>query len=221
MSNLALIQPRRLVFRTSQNTDWLDGLPILGQPALGGVVTGSANVGNGALTVASVAAGTRLGVHAVTIVSAGGGLVGYTVTAPNGSVTAAGVVGAPLYAGGIVLALAQGTTPFAVGDTFAISVLPVPLDLSGLTFRLDARASTTSVGYALQAASAPGDGSAPTIIVGTTGGNIAMRVLRPAMAACPPGTYPFDLLATDPATGLTVTAFYGLIKHAAVASLQD
>ncbi|WP_267426364.1 hypothetical protein [Methylobacterium sp. GC_Met_2] len=221
MSNLALIQPRPITFRTSQNTDWLDGLPIIGQPGQGGVVAGSANVGTGTLAIAAVAAGTPLGVHAVAVTGIGGGLTGFTVTAPDGTVTARGVVGVPLYAGGITLALAQGSTPFAVGDVFAVSVLPTPLDITGLVFRLDARASKTSAAYALQATSAPTDGSLPTIAAGTTGGNVAMRVTRATMAACPPGQYPFDILATDPATGLTVTAFYGLIKHAAVASLQD
>ena len=221
MSNLALIQPRPITFRTSQNTDWLDGLPIIGQPGQGGVVAGSANVGNGALMVAGVSAGAKRGVHVLAITSVGGGLATFGVTDPSGLVTGRGVAGVPVYAGGLTLGLSQGSAPFAVGDVFAVSVLPVPLDISGLTFALDARAAKNAATVMLQASSAPSDGSAPTIITGTTGGNLAMRVLRATMAACPPGTYPFDLLATDPATGLTVTAFYGLIKHAAAASLQD
>lgn len=221
MSNLALIQPRPITFRTSQNTDWLDGLPIIGQPGQGGIVAGSTNVGNGALVVASVAAGTKRGVHVVTITSVSGGLTRFTVSGPTGVVSAQGAVGAQIYAGGILLSLSQGATPFAVGDTFAISVLPVPLDISGLTFALDARAAKGSATVMLQALSAPKDGSTSTIVAGTTGGNVAMRVPRATMARCPPGTYPFDLLATDPVTGLTVTAFYGVIKHAAAASLQD
>ncbi len=221
MSNLALIQPRPLTFRTSQNTDWLDGLPIIGRPGQGGVVAGSANVGNGSLAVSAVAVGAKRGVHVLTVTSVAGGLTVYSVTNPSGAVTAQGVAGVAIVAGGIGLTLSQGATPFAVGDTFGISVLPVPLDLTGLTFALDARAAKGAATVMLQAFSAPADGSTPTIAAGTTDGNIAMRVLRATMARCPPGTYPFDLLATDPATGLTVTAFYGVIKHAAVASLQD
>lgn len=221
MSNLALIQPRPITFRTSQNTDWLDGLPIISRPGQGGIVAGSSNVGNGALVVASVAAGAKRGVHLVAVTSVSGGLTRFTVSDPAGVVTAQGVAGAQSYAGGLLLSLSIGATPFAVGDTFAVSVLPVPLDISGLTFALDARAAKGSATVMLQAFSAPEDGSTPTIVAGTTGGNIAMRVLRAVMARCPPSTYPFDLLATDPATGLTVTAFYGLIKHAAIASLQD
>ena len=221
MSNLALIQPRPITFRTSQNTDWLDGLPIIGQPGQGGVVAGSANVGNGALMVTAVSVGAKRGVHILAITSVAGGLAAFSVTNPSGVVTGQGVAGVQTYAGGLTLALTQGATQFAVGDTFAVSVLPVPIDISGLTFSLDARATKNAATVMLQAFSAPADGSAPTIVAGTTGGNLAMRVLRTTMARCPPGTYPFDILATDPATGLTVTAFYGLIKHAATASLQD
>ncbi|MCJ2053981.1 hypothetical protein [Methylobacterium sp. J-070] len=221
MSNLALIQPRPLTFRTSQNTDWLDGLPIIGRPGQGGVVAGSTNVGNGGLAVTAVDVGARRGINLLTITSVVGGFTSFTVTAPPGTVTGQGVAGVQVYAGGLTLMLSQGSTPFAVGDTFAISVLPTPLDISGLTFALDARAARDAATVALQASSAPADGSVPTINAGTTGGNVAMRVPRAIMARCPPGTYPFDILASDPATGLTVTAFYGLIKHAAVASLQD
>ncbi|MCJ2021051.1 hypothetical protein MKK84_27125 [Methylobacterium sp. E-065] len=221
MSNLALIQPRPITFRTSQNTDWLDGLPIVSQPGPGGVVAGSANIGNGSLAIVGVSVGAKRGVHVLVITGVAGGLAAFTVTDPSGLVTGRGVAGVQIYAGGLTLALAQGSMPFAVGDTFAVSVLPAPLDISGLTFALDARAAKNAATVMLQAFSAPADGSVPTIVAGTTGGNLAMRVLRATMARCPPGQYPFDILATDPATGLTVTAFYGLIKHAAAASLQD
>lgn len=221
MSNLALIQPQPVTFRTSQNTDWLDGLPIIGRPGQGGVVAGTANVGNGGLAVSSVAVGAKRGAHVVRVTSVTGGLAVFSVTNPAGVVTAQGAAGIQIQAGGITMMLNQGTTPFAVGDAFAVSVLTVPLDISGLTFALDARASKGSEIVMLRAFSAPQDGSLPTITAGATGGNLAMRVRKPAMARCLPGTYPFDILATDIATGLTVTAFYGLIKHAAAASLQD
>ncbi|MGU3665794.1 hypothetical protein ACLBX9_16570 [Methylobacterium sp. A49B] len=221
MSNLALIRPRRIVFRTSQNTDWLDGLPILGLASQGGVTAIPGNVGNGSLALASVSVGTRLGPHVAQVTSVIGGLARFTVTDPLGVVTAQGVVGSALYAGGLTFTLAPGATPYAVGDAFAVSVLPGPLDISGLRFDLDARASKGAATRTLTASSAPADGSAATIVAGTSDGTLAMRVLKATMARCPVGEYPFDLLATDLATGLTVTAFYGLIRHAAVASLQD
>lgn len=217
MSNLGLIQAQRQDFLTAQNSAWLDGLPIIGRPGSGGAVAGSANLGNGSLTVSAVDAGTEQGVHVVQVTGIASGLTYVTVTDPDGVVTGQGVVGLPFVAGGLHLALAQGSTPLAVGDTFAVSVLPVPIDVSGLAFTLDARASATSGTFAFQASSAA---SPQTIVAGTAGGNLAMRLLQPAMAAVVPGSYPYNILATDPVAdpnGLSpVTAFYGLITHAAV-----
>lgn len=59
MSNLALIRHRRIVFRTSQNTDWLDGLPMLGLLGQGGVSPIPGNVGNGTLTINGIGGGGR------------------------------------------------------------------------------------------------------------------------------------------------------------------
>lgn len=217
MSNLALIQAQRQDFLTAQNSAWLDGLPILAQSGPGGVVPGSANVGIGQLTVAGIDAGAKLGVHVVQITGIASGLTYLTVTDPDGDVTGRGVVGVALAAGGIHFSLAQGATPFAVGDTFAVSVLPAPIDLTGLLFTLDARMSATSAAFAFQATSA---GIDPTIAAGGVGGTLAMRLLKPAMAAVPPGAYPYNILASDPVAdplGLSpVTAFFGLITHAAV-----
>jgi len=218
VSNLALIRPQRVDFDTQQSCDWLDGLPLIGTAGLGGSVPGSANIGNGAVTVAGVANGTVYGAHVVAVTAIGGGLTYLSVTDPTGIITAQGVVGTPLYAGGITLGLAQGSTPFAVGDSFAIGVLPVAIDLTGLRFDLDSRISSGSAAYAIQASTAA---SPATIANGNASGLIAMRVPRATMAACPvfPAEgYPYAILASDPVTGLTVPAFYGLIFHTAVAA---
>lgn len=217
MSNLAQIQAQRQDFLTAQNSAWLDGLPILAQSGAGGVVPGAANVGTGALAIASVDASAEQGVHVVQVTGIAGGLTYLTVTDPDGDVTGQGVAGLPLAAGGVHFTVSLGATPFAVGDLFAVSVLPAPLDITGLAFTLDARASATSAAYALQASSTA---SPPTILIGGAAGTLAMRLLQPAMAAVPPGTYPYNILAFDPVadpSGLApVTAFYGLITHAAV-----
>ncbi|MFB0491323.1 hypothetical protein ABIE45_003909 [Methylobacterium sp. OAE515] len=218
MSNLALIRPQRVDFDTQQSCDWLDGLPLIGTAGLGGTVPGSANVGNGTVSVAGVANGTAYGAHIVAVTAIGGGLTYLSVTDPAGIVTAQGVAGAPLYAGGITLSLSQGTTPFAVGDTFAIGVLPVAVDLTGLRFDLDSRISAGSSGFAIQASTAT---SPATIANGNASGLIAMQVPRATLAACPVSPaegYPYAILASDPVTGLTVPAFYGLIFHTAVAA---
>lgn len=214
MSNLALIQPQRVDFDTQQTCDWLDPLPVIGQASLGGVAAAGTNVGTGTLAVASVAAGAALGVYTVAI-TAPGALARFSVTDPNGALIGQGAAGVPVYAGGITLTLTQGATVFAAGDSFAIGVLPGPVDITGLRFDLDSRASLGSATYALQASTAD---PTPTIINGATSGVIALRLLKAAMARCPAGSFPYSILATDPATGLTVPAFYGVIRHVAIAA---
>ncbi|MGF6252916.1 hypothetical protein ABID82_007322, partial [Methylobacterium sp. PvP062] len=218
MSSLApiqLIQPQRVDFDTTQATDWLDGLPLIGSPAAGGTLAGDANVGNGAITVADVQPGAVYGAHVVAVTAIASGLTRISVTDPYGLVTGQGVVGAPLYAGGITISLAQGATPFGVGDSFAIAVVPQPVDLTGLVFDLDARQAVGAATIALQATSG---GANPSIANGGPLGVIAMAVARTPMARLPvkPEGYPYGITATDPATGLRVPTFYGLIHHTAV-----
>lgn len=207
------IQPREINFRTQTNADWLDGL-LIWQAGSGGVVPGPANAGSGALTIASVASATALGAHTVTVTSTDG-MPRITVQDPGGTVTATGVVGLPLYAGGITFTLASGTPPLKAGDAFAIGILPVPLDITGLQFELHARLTPTSANVVLSAASNPAPGAMPTIATGGADGTIGMQVLRTALsrAAFPPGLYVYDILAIDPIADRRVTAFFGTIRH--------
>ena len=219
MSNLApiqLIQPQRVDFDTTQATDWLDGLPMIVTPSLGGVLAGPSNVGQGSL-VASVAPGTALGVHKVTVAALVNGLIDLTVSDPAGTITGFGIAGLPFYAGGLIVNLTQltGQTALAVDDTFAVSAVPTPVDLTSLQFDLDARMSAGAASIALQATSG---GQNPGIASGGPLGVIAMAVNRATMARLPvkPEGYPYAITATDPVTGLKVPAFYGLIHHTAV-----
>ncbi len=215
MSNLDLIQPQRVDFDTTQATDWRDGLPVIGTPGSGGTLAGAANAGNGELVVSSVQSLTANGAHIVTVTAAALGLTRISVTDPTGAITASGVVGLPLYAAGITLMLEPGSIPFAVGDSFAVSVVPVPVDITGLQFDLDARMATTAATVALQATSG---GSSPTIANGGAFGTLAMEVPQSTMfrLATKPDGYPYAIVATDLASGLKVPAFYGRIYHTAV-----
>lgn len=213
-TNLLQIQPREINFRTSTNADWLDGL-LCWQAGAGGVVAGAANVGNGALTIQGVAPRTTLGAHILEITSLDG-VPRFTVTEPSGAVTAQGVAGIPAYAGGITLTLSPGATAFAVGDTYAVGVLPVPIDVSGIQFDLQVRLTATSANVQLAASSAQSDPTVPPgIIAGGEGGQVALRVLRVDLARdrFTPRTYVYDILATDLDAGLTVQAFFGTLEH--------
>ncbi|MET3485351.1 hypothetical protein [Methylobacterium sp. 1973] len=224
MSNLALIPAQEANFRTSQITDWLDGLPLIAAPGPGGVIASAANIGVGSLVVAAVDAGADLaGVQVVKVTGIASGITYLTVTDADGTVTASGVVGLPIYANGVTFTLAQvaGQAALAIGDTFAIATLPLPVDLTGLVFTLGARIAAGAATYALQATSAPADGSTATIVNGGAAGTVAMQVPRSLMARCQPGTFPHNIIATDPVTGQSVTAFYGLITHAALLQPQS
>jgi len=213
-TNILDIQPREQNFRTQANADWLDGL-LIWQAGAGGVVAGAANAGNGALTVASVAASTALGAHIVTVTSLDG-VPRITAQDPAGNVTARGVVGLPLFAGGVIFTVSSGSKAFAVGDTFAVGVLPVPIDIAGIQFDLQLRSAKTAANVRLTATSRPTEPSIPaTIAVGTQGGQIALRVLSPALSPdkLPVETYVYDIIAS--ADGLKVPAFFGTVEHVA------
>lgn len=217
MSTISLIQPQRVDFDTTQISDWLDGLPMIGRPSLGGSLAGAENAGNGSLTVADVAAGSAYGAHIVTVTGVAGGQTRISVVDPAGRIEANGVVGLPLYAAGLTLTLTQGSAPFVVGDSFAIAVLPAPLDLTGLIFELDARDALGARTFALFASSGGDD---PTIANGGIGGTIAMAVPRAVMGRLriEPKGYPYSITAFDPAEDRRVVAFYGFIFHAANAA---
>lgn len=212
-SNIFAIQPREINFRTQTNADWLDAL-VVWQSAQGGVLAGAQNAGNGALIVNAIAPQAAIGHHIVSISSLDG-IPRITVQAPDGTVTGAGVVGLPLLAGNISVTLTSGSVPFAIGDTFAVEVLQGPVDITGLTFTLQVRTSRNSANVVLSASSAPSDGSTPTILVGSAGGQVAIRKLQPSMqrSVFAPGAYVYDILAADPVASRIVQAFFGTIEH--------
>ena len=220
MSNLALIQPQRADFDTCQVAGWTDGFPLIGLAEFGGSVAGANNIGNGGLSIVSIAAGTRRGAHVAAVTAISGGLTRFTVTDPDGDVTGAGVVGLPLDAGGLRLTLTQGTAPFAVGDDFALSTLTAPIDLTGLRFTLIASMNSQSATIMLAGDTVPDDGSAPTLLSGGVSGTLAAYLPRALMGRCPPGDYPYTILATDLTTDPEATApvigFYGTIRHRTV-----
>lgn len=212
-TQISAIIPREIHFRTQTNVDWLDGLLVYAAGS-GGVVAGATNVGTGTLVVNSVSPSTPLGAHIVTITSVGG-ITRLTTQDPAGNVTAQGAVGAPVYAGGITFTVTAGSKAFEADDAFAISVLPAPVDLSGLRGVLQARKTATAGGVAFSADSAPLDGSVATIALGGPAGTVAMSVPRAFMDAnrFQPGTYLYDIIAIDAEAGRTAVMFYGTIEH--------
>lgn len=211
MTNILSIYPRQQDLRTQTNEDWTDGFPLY-RAGLAGVVPGAKNVGNGALTVISVDPLTPLGGYEVEVTSVGG-LTAITVADPFGAVAARGFAGAPLYAAGITLNLAVGSTAFAVGDTFAVQPTVDFIDDTGIRYVMQVRRSQDAAAVIFQADSAPSDGSTPTIAAGAGTGRPALMVPFAQMDASnfPPGDYVYDLLAI--ADGRRRVAYFGNLSH--------
>lgn len=190
-SQIGAIQARQIDFRIQGNSDWLDGL-LVWQAQSGGTIAGSANVGNGSANVLGIDPGSALGAHTLLVSALGSGLTYITVSDPFGVVTGQGTVGLPLYAGGLTVRASAGSVAFAVGDTFAIGVLPGPVDISGLRFVLQVRIAKTSAVVLFEADSAPASGI-PMIATGGAAGSVAMSVPQSVLATS-------RLAATGPST---------------------
>lgn len=215
-TNIGAIKPRQRDFRTQANADWYDGLPIV-CAGNGGIEPGSANIGNGALVISAIDPDVPFGAHVITV-SAAGAIARYTVESPDGNVSGAGVTGLPIYAGGITMALSQGTVPFALGDVFAISILPTPVDTSGLNFIIQARDTVLNANVALYGTSDTSNpntvqqvtNSGATGIVGLAFDHDSQSWQNFSPKATP---YLYDVIAIDPETGRVAVAYYGAITH--------
>lgn len=198
--------PRPTDIRTFDNSDWRDtfGFTVAGSAA---GYRDPANIGDGSLTVASVAPQAPLGVYGLEIVEAAQGAPAkFVVRAPSGALSAIGRVGATVDAAGVRFILASGSAAFVVGDVYTIGVLPKPLDVTGIRFDLMLRTDTAEATVALSASTRDG-----TILNGGIAGQAGMRVLRPRMLALPIGPYIYDLVAQ--ADGVTLVVRYGLVTH--------
>lgn len=93
----------------------------------------SGNTGNGAMGAITVSAGAKLGSYTLVVVSPGTNVGNFIVTDPDGIFVGQGDVAAAFSAGGLAFTLADGSTDFAAGDGFTITVaagdgLYVPYD---------------------------------------------------------------------------------------------
>ncbi len=114
------------------------------------VTPAGGNTGNGVMGAVTVSSEAASGTYTVAITAedANGGT--FVVTGPTGAEVGTGTVGAAFNAGGLAFTLADGSTDFAVGDSWSVAVLAnlgewVPYDDDGTN---DGRRSAGGVLYA-------------------------------------------------------------------------
>lgn len=97
---------------------------VLGQVTLGTATSAakSGNTGNGTMGAVTVGAGALPGAYRLTIIEPGTNVGNFTLENPLGEPLNSGVVGTAYSNGGLSFTLADGSTDFAAGDQFLITV---------------------------------------------------------------------------------------------------
>jgi hypothetical protein len=85
-------------------------------------IGGGANTGDGTMGAVTVSGAAKPGVYALRIIELASNAGTFIVTGPDGKVVASGTVAVAFDAGGLAFTLADGSTDFAAGDGFDITV---------------------------------------------------------------------------------------------------
>ncbi|WP_449411102.1 hypothetical protein [Methylobacterium komagatae] len=185
-TNLLSLPLLAVAVETATNESWRDAVAF----AVAGTVTYTptiGNTGNGTITYLTVTAGSPIGDYTLTLT----GTMQYRFTDPDGYVIGAGVIGQPFSASGVSLALNAGTVPFVSGDSFTITVLPEPIDITGIRFVMQMRAANVSAqGLSTNTSASPqvlvqGDTDDGTMINGGSGGVLGLAIPHDVMANVP------------------------------------
>lgn len=97
---------------------------VLGKVTVGAITSAAAagNTGNGTMGAVTGSAGAKAGVYKLTIVEAAANAGAFIVEDPDGITIGNGDVASAFSAGGLAFTLADGSTDFAAGDQFTITV---------------------------------------------------------------------------------------------------
>lgn len=98
---------------------------VLGATLASGSATAAAvtgNTGNGTMGTITVGAAAKVGVYTLTVIEPGSNVGTFTITDPEGVLVGKGAVASAFDAGGLAFTLADGSTDFAAGDAFLITV---------------------------------------------------------------------------------------------------
>jgi hypothetical protein len=97
---------------------------VLGKITVGAATSAAVagNTGNGTMGTVTLSAGAKAGVYKLTIVEPGTNVGAFVVEDPDGLIIGNGDVASAFSAGGLAFTLADGSTDFAAGDQFTITV---------------------------------------------------------------------------------------------------
>ena len=97
---------------------------VLGKTLVSGSATATAgtNTGNGIMGTITVGGTAKVGTYTLKVTKAATNAGDFRVSDPSGYVVGLGTVAVAFSAGGLSFTLADGSTDFAVGDTFSIEV---------------------------------------------------------------------------------------------------
>lgn len=115
--------------RSREAVTVLSGQNLLAGTVLGKVAHGAAtaaavagNTGNGTMGAVTLSVGVKVGVYRLTLVEPATNAGAFVVEDPDGIVIGSGTVAVAFSAGGLAFTLADGSTDFAAGDAFTITV---------------------------------------------------------------------------------------------------
>lgn len=115
-----------------------------GATGVGAAVAG--NTGNGTITASpTISAGAKEGVYTITMLEPATNAGEFVVEDPDGAVIGNGTVAVAFSAGGVAFTIADGSTDFAAGDQFTVTVtLTADADFIGLAILHPAVAAQAS-----------------------------------------------------------------------------
>ncbi len=201
MTSILQLPLLQVAIETATNEDWRDGIAFA-TASEAEMYAAPGNTGTATLTALSVQPGASVGVHAVAMSDA----ANFQVSDPDGFVLGSGVVGVPFSRSGLSFTLQSSGAAFVGGDTLYIAVLPGPIDLTGLTFRLQIRTAPEQTRLFMDVSTAAG-----TIINGGVSGVLGLSVESAVMSGLPPGAYVFDIVASG--DGVDRRCVTGTINH--------
>ena len=188
-TNLLSLPLLTVTFETATNESWRDSVAFTTAGTITGYAT-AGNAGNGSLTALSVTSGAYIGDYIVTLM----GATTFRVADPDGYTIGAGVVGVPFSASGVAFTLSPGSGSFAAGNSFTLTVLPKPLDITGIRFMATMRRTAQDATIILSA-----DTTLGTMVNGGTSGILGFAVsvetmehIAPSNAGSP---YVLDVVA--------------------------